>query len=141
LTPSQDTIPDLPPGFSALALRYPGIDNLRLSGLAEHLGNQVRGPQWLTFLGQPVLGELGGTKRLSARLKTPGTTVQAMGNERALVSLGDWPASGDTEQGDTLPAYRELARVLGPWLYHRPYFGRDPREEAELRRWERRFLD
>ncbi|ATB29349.1 type VI immunity family protein [Melittangium boletus] len=130
-----------PPGFAELALRHPGIDHLRLNGLPEHLGHQVRSPHWLTFLGPPVLGELGGTEGLSTRLRTPGTTVQAMGHERAVVSLGEWPEAGDTTKGDTLPAYRELARVLEPWLYHRPYFGRDPREEAELRRWERRFLD
>ena len=61
--------------------------------------------------------------------------------ERAVVTLGEWPEAGDTEQGQTLPAYRELARVLEPWLYHREkVFSRDfPREDT--RRWERRFLD
>lgn len=49
--------------------------------------------------------------------------------------------TGDTAQGDTLPAHHELARVLEPWLY----FDEDPhmlgQSEEDTRRWERFFLD
>jgi hypothetical protein len=103
------------------------------------LGTRLWGVQWLTFLGQPVLGELGGAAGLRARLHEPGTTVQEMEGERAVVTLGKWPEAGDTEQGQVLPAYRELARVLEPWLYQEErvlHF----RPEQE-RRWVRRFLD
>lgn len=122
--------------------RYPGLDIIELDSLAFHLGTKVRAPSWLTFLGQPVLGELGGASGLRARLHSESTTVQEMDGERAVVTLGLWPEAGDTEQGQTLPAYRELARVLEPWLYFRKYppgvlvppdYYRD--------RWERRFLD
>jgi hypothetical protein len=44
------------------------------------------------------------------------------------------------EQGDTLPAYRELAHVLEPWLYHEKPRHMFPDEE-DVRRWDRRFLD
>jgi hypothetical protein len=132
---------DLPPDFRELALRYPGIDHLEWIGLPEHLGHQVRSPHWLTFLGQPVLGALGGMEALKTLLKAPSMTLEAIGDERAVVCLGEWPEAGDTQHGDMLPTYRELARVLEPWLYRRRYFGHDPEEEAELRRWERRFLD
>jgi hypothetical protein len=44
------------------------------------------------------------------------------------------------ERGDVLPAYRELARVLEPWLYSR-HVRMLRRSEEETRRWERRFLD
>jgi hypothetical protein len=51
-----------------------------------------------------------------------------------------WPEAGDAEQGQMLPAYRELARVLEPWLYHQD--GRVLNQSREeTRRWERRFLD
>ncbi|KFA90277.1 type VI immunity family protein [Archangium violaceum] len=60
-----------------------------------------------------------------------------MESERAVITLGRWPGAGDTEQGDTLPAYRELARVLGQWLYQNTA----PRTSEETCRWERRFLD
>jgi hypothetical protein len=33
---------------------------------------------------------------------------------------GEWPEAGDLEHGHTLPAYRELARVLEPWSYRTP---------------------
>jgi hypothetical protein len=66
--------------------------------------------------------------------------VQELNGERVVVTLGKWPEAGDTEQSHTLPAYRELARVLEPWLYMN-----HPREdgfsEEDMLRWQRRFLD
>jgi TseV toxin immunity protein TsiV len=121
--------------------RYPGLDIPELEHLALKLGTRVRGPAWLTFLGQPVLGALGGVTELRARLSSPGTTVQELNGGRAVVTLGLWPEAGDTEQGQLLPAYRELARILEPWLY-REEPGRPGLEVPETtRRWERRFLD
>ncbi|WP_216673606.1 DUF3396 domain-containing protein, partial [Pyxidicoccus fallax] len=95
--------------------RYPGMDVPDPGITAMSIGTRVRGPSWLTFLGQPVLGELGGVSGLRSRLHTPGTTVQELEGDRAVVTLGAWPEAGDTEQGQDLPAYRELARVLEPW--------------------------
>ncbi|WP_246356848.1 DUF3396 domain-containing protein [Pyxidicoccus fallax] len=118
--------------------RYPGMDVLHPSSTAMSIGTRVRGPAWLTFLGQPVLGELGGVSGLRSRLYTPGTTVQELEGDRAVVTLGAWPEAGDTEQGKDLPAYRELARVLEPWTHWGDNILNDP---EETRRWERRFLD
>jgi hypothetical protein len=126
--------------LSRLCLRYPGMDMVEVETLANHLGTRVKGPAWMTFLGQPVLGELGGADGLRARLTSPGTTVQQLGEDRAVITLGPWPEAGDIQEGRTLPEYRELACVLEPWLYHSrgpwPYFPEDIRQ-----RWERRFLD
>ncbi|HEX8822538.1 MAG TPA: DUF3396 domain-containing protein [Archangium sp.] len=123
------------------SFRYPGLDIPNLSRFSRYLGTRVRGPSWMTFLGQPVLGELGGVGGLRSRLHSPETTVRELEGERAVVTLGPWPEAGDTEQGQVLPAYRELARVLEPWLYHqKPLF--NPHFTAEdVLRWERRFLD
>ncbi len=119
--------------------RHPGLDVPGVDILSWELGRRVRGVSWLTFLGQPVLGELGGTAGLRARLRASGITVEEIGGERAVVTLGEWPEAGDLEQGRTLPQYRELARILEPWLYaHRGPWGHF--REEELRRWERRFL-
>jgi len=123
-----------------LYFRYPGIDVPNLDWLSLHVGTQVRGPSWLTFLGQPVLGELGGVAGLRAQLHTPGTSVQELDGDRAVVSLGEWPEAGDTEQGCVLPEYRELARVLEPWLFHEPQLHAST-PLRDIRRWERRFLD
>ncbi|WPB74761.1 DUF3396 domain-containing protein [Archangium violaceum] len=123
-----------------LRFRYPGLDVPNMDWDSLLMGTQVRGPSWLTFLGQPVLGELGGASGLRAQLHHPDTTVQEMEGDRAVVSLGSWPEAGDTEQGNVLPAYRELAHVLEPWLYHEPKI-HTVQSMEETRRWERRFLD
>jgi hypothetical protein len=126
-------------GIREESFRYPGLD---VAHGSTSLGLRVDGVHWLNFLGQPVLGEVGGAAGLRARLHSPGTTVQEMEGERAVVTLGQWPEAGDLEQGRDLPAYRELARVLEPWLYECP-----PRRSFEgathedTRRWWRRFLD
>jgi hypothetical protein len=127
--------------LSHLCLRYPGMDVVLLRPLSWRLGRRVKGPSWLTFLGQPVLGELGDVEGLRARLSSPSTTVEALPGDRAVISLGAWPEAGDTDAGRNLPEYRELARVLGPHLYRpsgpwSPYFPEDI-----WQRWARRFLD
>jgi hypothetical protein len=126
--------------FRALCFRYPGMD-IPDPFLPSYIGTRVKGVHWLTFLGQPVLSELGGAAGLRARLHSPGTTVQELEGERAVVTLGPWPEAGDTEQGRTLPAYRELARVLEPWLYHEESRHEHLQVPEHVRRWERRFLD
>jgi hypothetical protein len=121
--------------------RYPGMEIPAVDELSWDLGTRVRGVHWLNFLGQPVLGELGGAAGLRSRLSTPGTTVQEMEGERVVITLGPQPEAGDTERGLTLPAWRELARVLEPWLYSRKPIRSLDFPPDDQRRWERRFLD
>ncbi|HYO55988.1 type VI immunity family protein [Archangium sp.] len=127
-------------GLRPWCFRYPGMDVPDLGNLSMSIGTRVRGVYWLTFLGQPVLGGLGGAAGLRSRLSSPDISVQEMEGERAVVTLGEWPEAGDTEQGHDLPLHRELARVLEPWLYQRriPWNGFT---QEDMRRWERRFLD
>jgi hypothetical protein len=132
--------------------RYPGID-LRTAWLPPtRMGVQVDGVHWLNFLAQPVLGQLGGAAALRSRLHAPETTVNELDENRVAVSLGERPEAGDLSAGRTLPAYRELARVLEPWLEplmicRRTWSDEPPRysslhfTEEEARRWWRRFLD
>ncbi|WP_375771648.1 DUF3396 domain-containing protein [Archangium gephyra] len=123
-----------------LAFRYPGMDIPGARSSASSIGTRLDGVHWLNFLGPPVLGDLGGAAGLRTRLQSPGTTVQELDGERVVVTLGKWPEAGDTEQGHTLPAWRELARVLEPWLYMSPCI-LDGFSEEDMRRWQRRFLD
>ena len=118
-----------------MRFRYPGLDVPEVRSTSYSIGLRVDGVHWMNFLGQPVLGALGGAAGLRTRLHSPDTTVLELGNEQAVVTLGQWPEAGDLEQGHTLPAYRELAHVLEPWLYL------DRHSDEDLRRWERRFLD
>ncbi|HSP80797.1 MAG TPA: DUF3396 domain-containing protein [Myxococcaceae bacterium] len=129
------------PPVRELCFRHPGLDIPDIGMLSWTLGTKVRGAYWLTFLGQPVLGELGGAPGLRARLSSPGSTVQELEGERVVVTLGKAPEAGDTEQGHILPAYRELARVLEPWFYTRPPIRSIDFPPESVRRWERRFLD
>lgn len=122
------------------SFRYPGLDIPGVHFDSLSIGTRVQGVHWLNFLGQPVLGELGGAEGLCARLHSPATSVQELEGERAVVTLGQWPEAGDTEQGRTLPEYRELAHVLEPWLYL-DRGGWSGFSDEDVRRWERRFLD
>ena len=123
-----------------LCFRYPGMELIDIEAIGLGLGTRVYGATWMTFLGPPVLGELGGVEGLRSRLREPGTTVQALGAEQAIITLGEWPEAGDTEQGLLLPAYRELARVLGPWQYRHPGRFRGFSDE-DMRRWNDRFRE
>jgi hypothetical protein len=118
--------------------RYPGIAIDDVSRTSMYLGTRVEGVYWMNFLGPAVLGGLGGVEVLRAKLTSPGVIIEPLGEQRACVILGEWPEAGDTEQGRLLPEYRELARVLEPWLYHRPL---SPYTKESTLRWERRFLD
>ena len=126
--------------LSALCARYPGLDISEPSHLSWNLGTRLNGIHWMNFLGPPVLAELGGASALRARLAQPGTTVAELDAARAVITLGEAPEAGDMEQGHFLPAYRELAHVLEPWLHHDTR-GWDDLTPEQLRRWERRFLD
>jgi hypothetical protein len=121
--------------------RYPGLDIVRIERLAHELGTRVRGAHWMTLLGQPVLGSLGGAETLRSRLTSPSTTVQELDSERAVITLGEWPEAGDAEHGSALPAYRELAGVLEPWTYFEERSFSLGFSADERRTWERRFLD
>lgn len=130
---------DTAPILRDRSARHPGFDLPGPGALSNYLGTKVRAPAWLTFLGPPVLNELGGAEGLRAKLHSPSTQVESLSPDRAVVSLGPAPEAGDMDTGDTLPAYRELARLLEPWLYaHQGSWG--DFTEAEVRQWERRFL-
>jgi hypothetical protein len=121
------------------AFRHPGLLLPRLEDLATELGSRMWSPAWLTFIGPPVLDALGGAEGLRSRLHSPRIQVHALPGERAVVSLGAEPESGDLIAGDTLPHYRELARVLEPWRHAHPRPWGHLTQEETLK-WERRFL-
>lgn len=129
----------VPRALAQYWFRYPGIDVPSPYGHSDDIGTRVKGVHWLNFLGQPVLGELGGSQKLRERLHSPSTQVQEMKGDQVLVTLGEWPEAGDPERGEGLPAYRELAHVLEPWLFRSPHRMLNGSME-ETRRWERRFL-
>ena len=119
--------------------RFPGI-HLASSSAVLRMDTWVEGVHWMNFLGQPVLGQLGGVAALREALSLPGISLQELSGDRVLITLGERPEPGDIQAGQTLPRHRALARLLEPYLHHWP--ASDFRVATEqLRRWERRFLD
>ena len=51
--------------------RYLGMDLYFLDNTSMDIGTRARGAYWLTFLGQPLLGELGGSENLCSKLAFP----------------------------------------------------------------------
>ncbi|KFA87581.1 hypothetical protein Q664_47055 [Archangium violaceum Cb vi76] len=127
----------------ALRDRYPGLDVYDLEETSRRLGSRARGVYWLTFLGQPLLGHLGGLESLRQRLPFSEMSFQALDGERALLSLSEWPDAIDTEQEPIPPQFPALARLLEPFMYEQEvsgWFFHDDQEGLEdMRRWIRRF--
>lgn len=104
--------------FRAELSRYPGIDSRPVPPWPweSRGGTHINGIHWLNFIGQPLLDQMGGAELLRSRIQSPGSRVQGLDGHRLLISLGAEPEAGDRNMGHELPAYGELARVLGPWL-------------------------
>ena len=124
-----------------VCFRHPGMDMPAMESLPMRLGTRVKGAYWLTFLGSPVLDALGSAAGLRSHLHSEGTRVESLGEGRAVVTLGEWPEAGDLQHRDTLPSYRELARVLEQWLYQAPRAPWSGFTNEDTRRWEHRLLD
>jgi hypothetical protein len=118
--------------------RYLGMDLYYLDDTSMSIGTRARGAYWLTFLGQPLLGQLGGTGALRDKLRFPEVTFEPMEGERLLVTLSEWPEAIDTEKKVYLAQYRELARLLEPYLYEERS-GWISLDKDPLRRWLRRL--
>ncbi|WNG35153.1 DUF3396 domain-containing protein [Archangium violaceum] len=126
--------------ISELCFQYPGLDVHDLSSTLLAIGTGVRGPYWLNVYGQPLLRQLGGTEGLRARLTFPEVEIRELDQEKVLVALGEWPVVRNEEEPKALRPYRELTRVLEPYLHEECIQWRALTSE-ELRRWQRRFLD
>jgi hypothetical protein len=118
--------------------RYLGMDLYHLSDTSRVIGTRARGAYWLTFLGQPLLGQLGGIEGLRDKLPFPEVSLQPMEAERLLIILGEWPEAIDTENSPPLPQYRALAHLLEPFLYEERT-GWISLDKDNMRRWLRRL--
>jgi hypothetical protein len=134
-----------PSTVGTLRDRYPGLDIYKLRETSKNIGTNARGAYWLTFLGLPLLGRLGGLEVLRRRLPFPEVSLQTLPpleGERVLVTLGEWPEAIDTEQQERpSPQLLALGHLLEPYLHEERsnwfYFLNNDRQD--MRRWIRRF--
>jgi hypothetical protein len=118
--------------------RYLGMDLYYLDETSRVIGTRARGAYWLTFLGQPLLGQLGGMEALRQKLAFPEVSFEPLEAERLLITLGEWPDPIDTAKKTYVPQYRALAQLLEPFLYEERT-GWISLDKDNLRRWMRRL--
>ncbi|MDC0712717.1 DUF3396 domain-containing protein [Stigmatella sp. ncwal1] len=118
--------------------RYLGMDLYRMEDTSRVIGTRARGAYWLTFLGQPLLGQLGGVEGLGDKLRFPEMSLQPLAGERLLISVGEWPDAIDTEKAPIPPPYRALAHLLEPFLYEEST-GWFSLNKENMHRWLRRL--
>ncbi|WP_240486936.1 type VI immunity family protein [Hyalangium minutum] len=119
--------------------RYLGLDLYDLSATSRVIGTRARGAYWLTFLGQPLLGELGGLEGLRPKLAFPDVAFEPMEGERLLITLGEWPDPIDIEKQPHLPQYKALAHLLEPFMYEERNGWFTPLNKDNMRHWLRRL--
>jgi Protein of unknown function (DUF3396) len=120
--------------------RYLGFDLHFLGETSRVIGTRARGAYWLTFLGQPLLGQLGGLEALREKLVFPEVSLQPMEGERLLISLGEWPDTIDAEKVFFPAQYRALAHLLEPFFYEERSGWRFLDDES-MHRWIRRLCE
>jgi len=121
-----------------LLSRYLGLDLYHLTETSRAIGTRARGAYWLTFLGAPLLGQLGGQRKLRDELPFPEVSFQQLDDERLLLSLREWPDAIDTAQNLYLPQYQALAHQLEPFLYEERTSWVSV-DKNNMRRWLRRL--
>jgi hypothetical protein len=125
--------------------RYLGLDIYRLGETSQHIGTQARGAYWLTFLGLPLLGRLGGLEVLRRRLPFPNVsfeTLPPLEGERVLVTLDEWPEAIDNAEHERpSPQLLALAQLLEPFLHEERsgWFSFLGDDLEDTRRWIRRL--
>jgi hypothetical protein len=121
-----------------LLSRYLGLDLYRLEDTSRIIGTRARGAYWLTFLGQPLLGQLGGIETLRHKLPFPDVSLQSLDGDRLLITLTEWPETIGTEKKFYPAQCRELALLLEPFFCEERtgWFSLD---KEQLRRWMRRL--
>lgn len=110
------------------SMRHPGVDIVRIPVDAKALGKVrgevdskapvgsqgVKGVGWLTLLDASLCSELGGVAALRQKLPTPIEILEC--RHGVILKAGPKPELGDIDRGETLALYREIYKLLVPWI-------------------------
>ncbi|OJH37980.1 hypothetical protein BON30_27300 [Cystobacter ferrugineus] len=119
--------------------RYRGFDLYSLGKTSRVIGTGARGAYWLTFLGQPLLSQLGGLEALRRELPFPEVSFEPLKGERLLLTLGEWPSPMDIREHISRPHFRALARLLEPYFPDETNGLTSLLDNRNMGRWLRRF--
>nr|MBS3719744.1 hypothetical protein [Delftia sp. PE138] len=95
--------------------RFPGLNALGSLALMSHdFNNAMYSINWLSFVSDALLEKLGG--RDAVRKQVQASQYLSAGDVGNCLGIraGDFPGLGDMDQGLTLPAFGEAARLLKP---------------------------
>lgn len=95
----------------ALGRRHPGLDVC--AEFSDHLGQGIKGANWLTFLHPTFVERLGGREKLGAALNQPGIRLYDL-TSGIMIQGGDAPEIGDTNRQENCPYYHQVGKVLAP---------------------------
>ncbi|MBI4954578.1 MAG: DUF3396 domain-containing protein [Myxococcales bacterium] len=115
-----------------LAMRFQGLEIHCPGTTALCCQTQMKSVNWLTLVSNemltprytgPLIGHVGGIDVLRANL-SPEILLHPI-RDGVLIQAGPEPLLGDVNRGETLPLYREVAKVLKPirMSTHWPFFG------------------
>lgn len=125
------------PMLLKIAIRFNGLEIDDCGGTVLVARDHIKGVNWLTLLGDEFVRRLGGLPALRSRLSAA-VALHPAAHGSAVVQAGRVPSWGDTQKGDDLSLYQEVARVLRPVCLqeHPPFesFGAEGTKQ-----WLRRF--
>lgn len=124
-------------------LKHPGLATGDLLAWGTSVEEGVANIGWLTFVGDALIGKLGGREALAEAVDGAGVVFRQYGKGIAL-QAGPKPELGNVNRKHVLPAYHEVGRIL------QPLFAPDEalrkidvaglQDEDEALAWLRRFL-
>ncbi|MGV2293326.1 type VI immunity family protein [Trinickia sp. YCB016] len=127
-----------------LMKRFPGFDYVYgdFSMEAQEVHNQIKCVNWLTVLGDGIVGELGGIEPMREALEPVCKVHEYPGG--VVIQAGEAPQLGDTYRNDIPEAYRMVARYTKPVRFEdcRSRLFRVPEnldKKEETLAWVRRF--
>lgn len=95
--------------------RYPGIGHHDIVNFSLEVGetyNRIKGINWLTILGDEIVGELGGKEKIQAQL---GDECAIHSYEGGIIIIaGQYPQLGDTYSNSIPKFYKTVSNVTGP---------------------------